>query len=432
MEPEILDHQSRSPSDPLVETSLDESDLVPDLPETISESEVHEPANIWETLELPPLPSFPPVPRCPHLLRHPLRAAFWFVRNGLGILALIGLWSVVAAIPIVQILALGYLLEVEGRVARSGRLRDAFPMLELAPRLGSIVLGVGFWLLPLMFITSYATDANLIAPGSKAAANWETAKTIAVVLVMIHLCLALARGGRLSCFFRPIKNLRYFVGQLRSADADYWQTAEKNVRDFVARWRLGHLFSLGLRGLVGAFAWLAIPTFLFAVADEPKGGLVLITVFGGLLLMLTFSWLPFLQAHFAAENRLRAFFEWRTIRQAFRRAPLAFLFAILGVYVLALPLYLSKVALPPQDAVVLLTPLFIVSIYPAKVLSAWAYHRAMKKTEPARFPWRWLSRLGMLPLLAAYVFLLYLTQFIGAHGKLVLFQHHAFLLPVPF
>ncbi len=85
----------------------------------------------WESDELPPLPNFPPIPRCPHLLKHPLRASAWFVRNGLGILALVGLWAIVAAIPVVQILALGYLLEVEGRVARRGRLRDAFPMLEL-------------------------------------------------------------------------------------------------------------------------------------------------------------------------------------------------------------------------------------------------------------------------------------------------------------
>jgi hypothetical protein len=99
---------------------------------------------------------------------------------------------------------------------------------------------------------------------------------------------------------------------------------------------------------------------------------------------------------------------------------------------LALPLYLSKVALPPRDALVLLTPLFIVSIYPAKVISGWAYHRAVTKEEPARFWWRWTARWLMVPLLAAYVFLLFFTQFIGAQGKGVLFQHHAFLLPVPF
>ena len=38
----------------------------------------------------------------------------------------------------------------------------------------------------------------------------------------------------------------------------------------------------------------------------------------------------------------------------------------------------------------------------------------------------------MVPLLVLYIFLLFFTQFIGQHGKGVLFEHHAFLLPVPF
>ena len=183
---------------------------------------------------------------------------------------------------------------------------------------------------------------------------------------------------------------------------------------------------------MGAFVWLAVPTFLFAAADKPEGGAVLVTLLGGGLLMLVLSWLPFLQARFAAEDRLRAFFELRSVRQAFRNSPLAFLLAILGVYVLALPLYLSKIVLPPRDALVLLTPLFIVSIYPAKVLTGWAYHRGMTKPQPAWFGWRWLARLLLPALLGLYVFLLFFTQFIGAQGKWVLFQHHAFLLPVPF
>ena len=41
---------------------------------------------------------------------------------GLGIV-LLGL-AVLAAVPVLQFLSLGYLLEATGRVARSGRLRD--------------------------------------------------------------------------------------------------------------------------------------------------------------------------------------------------------------------------------------------------------------------------------------------------------------------
>lgn len=430
MERELLAQQLETSAASFAKPDPEENERTEPRPET--RSETGESRSLGEREGLSTRPQFPPVPRCPHVVKHPIRAAGWLVQNGLGILALLALWSIVAAIPIVQILALGYLLEVQGRVARSGRLRDAFPMLEVAPRLGSLVLGVGFWLLPLMFVASYAADAALIDPGSRAAKNWQTARMVAGLVVAIHLCLALARGGRFSCFFRPVKNLRFFLGRLRSPESDFWRSAERNVRDYVARWRLGHLFSLGFRGLIGAFAWLAVPTFLFAAADQPEGGWILVTVLGGVLLMLTLSWLPFLQARFAAENRLRAFFELRSIRLAFRQAPLAFVLAMLGVYLLALPLYLSKVILPPQDAVVLLTPLFIISISPAKVLSGWAYHRGTRKTEPARFAWRWLARGLMLPVLAAYVFLLFFTQFIGAQGKWVLFQHHAFLLPVPF
>ncbi len=419
MERELLD---------LTQTEEEDAALVPPVIASAESGSAH----LWESEELPPLPAFPPVPRCPHVLKHPFSALGWMLKNGMGIVTLIVFWAVVAAIPIVQILALGYLLEVQGRVARTGRLRDAFPMLELAPRLGSIVLGVGFWLLPLMFVASYASDAQLIDPESSQAANWKTARIVLSIGVILHLCLALARGGSFFCFFRPLKNLLYFIKQIRSQETDYWDTAERNVREFTARWRLGHLFSLGFRGLIGAFAWLAIPTLLFSAANKPEGPAILVTVLGGLLLVLVFSWLPFLQSRFAAENRLGAFFEPRTIREAFGRAPLAFTITMLGVYALSLPLYLSKVALPPRDALMLLTPLFIISIYPAKVLAGWAYHRSTKREDRVKFRWRLLARLAMAPTLVIYVFLLYLTQFIGAQGKFVLFQHHAFLLPVPF
>jgi hypothetical protein len=38
----------------------------------------------------------------------------------------------------------------------------------------------------------------------------------------------------------------------------------------------------------------------------------------------------------------------------------------------------------------------------------------------------------LAPLLALYVTLLFFTQFIGEHGKWVLLEHHAWLLPAPF
>jgi hypothetical protein len=103
--------------------------------------------------------------------RRPFSSLAWVIRSGFAVLSLILLLAVIAAIPIVNFIALGYLLEVEGRVARSGRFRDAFPLLEIAPRLGTIVLGVWLWLLPLRLLSGAAADATLIDPSGRAAVN---------------------------------------------------------------------------------------------------------------------------------------------------------------------------------------------------------------------------------------------------------------------
>jgi hypothetical protein len=95
-------------------------------------------------------------------------------------------------------------------------------------------------------------------------------------------------------------------------------------------------------------------------------------------------------------------------------------------------MYLFKIVLPPADAMWMETLVFIVSIYPLKVITGWAYRRAISRDRRAFVALRWLTRLAMVPLLATYVFLLFFTQFIGEHGKRVLFEHHAFMLPSPF
>ncbi len=68
-----------------------------------------------------------------------------------GITCLVIFLALIAAVPIVNFIALGYLLDVEGRVARTGKIRLAFPLLDIAPRMGTIVIGVGLWLIPLFF-----------------------------------------------------------------------------------------------------------------------------------------------------------------------------------------------------------------------------------------------------------------------------------------
>lgn len=387
------------------------------------------PTNSLEPLEFDLEGRLPPFP---HLLRHPLRAIAWLVRAVFGIASLALMLALLAAIPVVNFVTLGYLLEAEGRVARSGRLRTAFPLIGVAPRIGAIALGLWLWLIPLRLLGSAVADAQLIDSRAPATLVLTAIKYVAWCGITVHLLLAIARGGSVGCFLRPLKNVLWLFGQLRSGT--YFTSASREIRQFVAGLRLRHHLWLGARGFAGALAWLLLPTVLYAAARHSEGPEVFVTILGGVLLVFVFAWMPFLQAHFAATNRFGAFRELRTVRRLFGHAPFAWLFAAIVVYVLALPLYLFKIALPPSDAMWFVTLLFVVSIYPARVATGWAYHRAVRRQSAGQRSW-WITRafvrLLMLALLATYVFILFFTQFIGEEGKRELFQQHAFLLPWP-
>lgn len=359
-----------------------------------------------------------------------LRGIGWLIRTLFGIASLIVLLALIAAIPVVNFLALGYLLEVEGRVARSGRLRDAFPLLSIAPRLGSIVLGIWLWTIPLRFLSDLVHDIHLVNPGSRIATVSQVGLLIVSGMVTMHLVLALARGGALSTFFRPLKNA--FWLRRRLIDGDYWRGAEEAISEFVTDLKLKHHFLLGAKGFLGALAWLIFPTALFAVANRTEGGPILLTLLGGMLLVPVLLWVPFLQAHFAAEGRLSAMFDLQAVRKLYRHAPFMWLVAHFVTFAMALPLYLFKAAVPPRDALWLVTIVFVVSIYPVRVLTGWAYHRAKRRERPTHWLWRWLWWLPSLPVAALYVFILYFTQFVGKYGKLTLFEHHLFLVPSPY
>ncbi len=366
--------------------------------------------------------------------KHPIRCGVWLVRAVFGLGSLVLLLAILAAIPIVNIAALGYLLEVEGRVARTGKIRNGFLLLDVAPRLGAIALGVYLWILPLRLVASARADAQIIDAGGPIARNLQLASVILWALISTHLCLALARGGSLWTFFRPIKNLRWFRAQLR--EGHYWDRASDHVRDFVSRLQFRHHFLLGLKGFFVAFAWLVIPSAIFAAAKRPDGPSAVFPLIGGALLILAFSWVPFLQARFAATNNWRAGFQLGAVRKLFGHAPFAWLVTILLVYALALPVYLFKAFLLPPDALWPITLIFIVSNYPARVLTGWTYHRAVRRQAEGKRSW-WITRTAiriplMLAVLTVYVFILYFTQFLGEHGRAELFKHHAFLLPWPY
>ena len=332
--------------------------------------------------------------------------------------------AILATIPGLQFLSVGYLLESGGRVARTGSLRTGFIGIRKAARAGSLILGALLVMLPLWLAKSLRTSSIWIDPESPATLGWTIAVWTIGILTVWVIAGALLRGGRIRHFFWP--RLLHCIQQVLRPGT--YGRARDAVWKAVDQLHLPYYFWLGFRGVVGGVCWLVVPITLMVVgAQQP-----LVGVLGGLLLVLVILHLPFLQVRMAAENRFAALFEIRSIRQAFRRAPLAFSLALLLTLVLALPLYLLKIELIPQEAAWLPSLLFVLSIFPARILSGWALARATRQDDPRHWVFRWTGRLSMLSVALAYAGFVYLTRLVSWYGVWSLYGQHAFLVPAPF
>ena len=399
----------------------------------------------------------------------------WGLEWLFGLASVLGVLAVLAAVPILNFVTLGYLLEASGRVARSGRIRDGFIDMPKFARIGSLILGTWLWLWLPRFLSFVATDAWLIDPGSATARGWRIAQTVITVLVIAHLLLAWYSGGRLRHFFWPLlapfqlgakvlfggiigpilrpaitaisPNLAadLYVERPLSAwfpPAILWATIRRGrvyaqacdaVWDFVVSLRLPHYFWLGLRGFAGAIAWLILPSLMLMAGTSGEGPLtILIGYLGALIMSVVLVYLPFLQTHFAAENRLAAMFEVGRITRQFVRAPIAFWFALTVTLMFALPLYLLKIEPPLRELWWTLTIFFIVFIYPARLITGWAIGRARKRERPRFFLSSVFAAMAAVPVVLWYIFILFFTQYTSFLGPASLLEQHAFLLPVPF
>lgn len=412
---------------------------------------------------------------------------FWFVHQLFAaaewlfgaISLLVGL-AVLATIPIANLLSLGYLLEVSGRIARTGKFSQGFVGMWKAARIGSIILGTWLTLWPLRAMSDMWYSAQLVDNGSWIARGWRFALLTAFVLICGHIVLAWYSGGLLRHFFWPVLavpslmlwGLRVLIstqvlspigGPLRRSfsqrllddisrhrpltawfpPAILWAGIRRGrmyahardaVCDFIVSLRLPYYFWLGARGFVGTIAWLFLPVLLLIGTTKiPDPGLAGLSFLAGFfMLSLVLLYLPFMQAHFAAENRFVAMFEVGRVRQQFRRAPVAFWIALFITLLLAIPLYLLKIELTPRDAAWLPSLFFVGSIWPAHFLTGWALARGRKRERPRFIMIRWLARLTALPVVAIYVLFVYVSQYTSWYGAWSLFEQHAFLVPVPF
>lgn len=356
-----------------------------------------------------------------------------------GVLSLFAGLSVLATLPILQFLSLGYLLEMSGRIARTGRLRDGFVGVRKAARVGSIVLGTWLLLWPIRIVSDWWYSAHLIDPRSLTTRSLRVVLVLLTLGILAHILWAWFRGGRLRHFLWP-QPIRFARRAFRGGK---YVEARDATWDFLVALRLPYFFWLGFRGFVGALAWLFVPILLFIGATElPDGWNVASGFLGSLALAAVLVPLPFLQARFAVERRFTAMFEIGQSLRLFLRAPLAFWFALTLTLALAVPLYLAKIEWLQREVTWLLSPLFVASILPARAMTGWAVGLARRRiaSEPPLSPARRLLRFfswgvaGILtvPLVASYVFILFFTRYTSWNGPWGLFEQHAFMVPAPF
>ncbi len=346
-----------------------------------------------------------------------------------GFLALIVGLAALSVIPVLNFFSLGYLLEASGRVADAkGKLRAGFVGVRKAGVLGRIVIGAWLFILPVRYVGSLWRDSELIAAGSGKAQAWHIGLIVLTVLAVSHIVWACIRGGKLRHFLWPAP-LQFFRWIGRPGTYAAMRDA---TLDYLASLRLPHYFWLGARGFAGAVIWLALPVAILIGASNISHNIAgLVALPGAGLLAAVVLYLPFLQTHFARENRFAALFETKVVRQMFRRAPIAFWIALLITLLFALPLYLLKIQLTPREVAWLPSLLFVIFIFPARLLTGWAVGRAERREQPRHWVFRWAARLVAVPVVAAYAVVVFVTQYLSWHGSLSMLEQHAFLVPAP-
>lgn len=366
--------------------------------------------------------------------RKPLHSLLWLIQVVIGVGFLLLLLSMLAAFPVLSLVALGLMLQAEADVASERRLRSGFPLLPISTRVGMTGLMIFLFLLPIIGLSSLANSQVVISQLSGQAQGGMTVVTrIVQVVIFVHLLLAIAHSGRFFAFFRPIRNMRSLRRDFRDGTLGLrFDAALEYCIQIVRPW---HHFRIAFYAATGALCWLLIPVLLLAATPATpriEPGLPgLLSVIGGLLLIPVAAWLPLLQCHQVVEGRFLAIFDVRKIRKIISSVPVRWAIATILLYGLAIPLYLSKVVLPPADAYWMFTPLFIIVIYPTRLLIGWVYGTGLGKMMPSPRIVRWPTKLLMLPLLAGYVFLIFLLPFISEEGPRVMLENHAILLPVP-
>lgn len=345
-----------------------------------------------------------------------------------GLASMMVALAVVAAVPVLQFLSLGYMLECSGRIARTGKLSSGFVGIREAARAGGAVAACWLMLLPVRYLSDLAATASVIDPESSMAERLRALVVAMSVVLPIHLALSIARGARVRHFLWPF-HLLWFWRASRTPGA--FGRARDATLGFLVSMRLPYHWWLGLRVFLGTLFWLVFPVTLMALGHAPIPVAPVIGFIGAAWLAAMALYIPIIQARMAMLNSIRPMFEWREATRAYLRAPWSISLALVASLLSAIPLYLLKVEAVPDEALWLPSLLFAVFIFPARLLMGLALGAAEHRRHSSHWAFRWSGRLPLVPAAALYVLFVFLSQYISWSGIAGLYEQHAFLLPVP-
>ena len=364
-----------------------------------------------------------------HVLFAPFRAFYRFVFWIFGVVVLVTALALAASLPIVQFIALGYLLEISRRIVKHQKVRAGFWGIQAAARAGGVILGTFVIWLPAYFMSSYYVDATIMLPGSERAAQYGRQTALLAAFAILLTLWAWTRGGLLRHFIWPAP-VKFFKEGL---NRKIYVAAHDKFWECVSQFPLRALFVSGFQAFVGTFCWLIIPIGLcIGGMVLPRGINVVCGTIGYIALAIIFLYLPMLQTRFAVERRLAVFREIGVVRSMYQRAPLALWISMVSVWLLALPVYLVKIELTPREVVMLPAVVFIIFAWPTRILLGWAYARAHRRETPRLRLTIWLGRLTLIPIVFAYGSIVLASRYTSWYGEWSLLEQHALLIPIPF
>lgn len=359
---------------------------------------------------------------------------FWGLARLWDTVSLLILLAVVAAIPVVQLASLGYLLVGGANLANRRSWTSAFPGLRLAGKLGTFVLLASLAWLPVWLVADLSYSAQLLQPDSPMAFRWRIAAFLAVVLWVAHLGWAAIRGGRWWHLLWPAPvQFAYRIWRWET-----WREANDRLIELVHALHFAKLWWLGARAAVGVLLWITLPVSLMIIGQRAQGFALAgwVGFLGAAVMTVMMLYLPFLQIQMASQGRFRDMFQVAQVRRRFRYAPWAHACSLVLLCGLSIPLYLLRIEAPPEELAWAPSLVFVLLMLPCKLLlgatMGYADGRRCRGHLAARH-WllRWSAWLLAMASVLIYVGALYVAQLVAGPGAFVMYFQHALLVPAP-